>query len=125
MAVELGHLREDTDPMQMLFEIHGLILSLHHDARFLRLPGAVDRARAGFERIVAHYATRAEPAPLARRSVRRVPHDDLDPLARLLGAPGVTRHLGGPKERAGAEAPPVLATGTGTGTGTGWGTVRG
>ena len=29
-----GDLRPDTDPMQMLFEIHGLILSLHHDARF-------------------------------------------------------------------------------------------
>jgi hypothetical protein len=37
----------------MLFEIHGLILALHHDARFLRTPGAPDRARAGFERILA------------------------------------------------------------------------
>jgi hypothetical protein len=36
----------------MLFEIHGLILALHHDARFLRTPGAPDRARAGFERIL-------------------------------------------------------------------------
>ncbi len=42
--------------MQMLFEIHGLILSLHHDARFLRLPGAVDRARVAFERVVQYYA---------------------------------------------------------------------
>ena len=71
LAIDEGHLRPDTEPLQLLFETHGLILALHHDARFLRLPGAVDRARAGFERIVAHYATRAEPAPLARRSVRR------------------------------------------------------
>ncbi len=51
-SIEAGHLRPDTDTLQMLFELHGLILALHHDARFLRLPGAVDRARRGFERIV-------------------------------------------------------------------------
>ncbi|MFN0183474.1 MAG: TetR/AcrR family transcriptional regulator [Aquabacterium sp.] len=62
-AVEAGQLDVDTDPLQMLFEIHGLILSLHHDARFLRLPGAVDRARAGFDRIVHHF----EPAQPRRR----------------------------------------------------------
>jgi AcrR family transcriptional regulator len=56
LAVEEGHLRADTDPLQLLFETHGLILALHHDARFLRLPGAVDRARAGFDRIVGFYA---------------------------------------------------------------------
>lgn len=53
IAVEEGHLRPDADPQQMLFEIHGLILALHHDARFLRNPGVLDRARAGFERVLA------------------------------------------------------------------------
>lgn len=56
MSVDLGHLRDDTDPMQMLFEIHGLILSLHHDARFLRSAGAEDRARTAFERVIQFYA---------------------------------------------------------------------
>ncbi len=55
LAVQMGHLRADTDALQMLFEVHGLILALHHDARFLRLPGAVDRARRGFERTVQFY----------------------------------------------------------------------
>ncbi|HET6787233.1 MAG TPA: TetR/AcrR family transcriptional regulator [Aquabacterium sp.] len=55
-SVEMGHLRPDTDSMQMLFEIHGLILSLHHDARFLRSPGAVDRARVDFEQVIQFYA---------------------------------------------------------------------
>lgn len=55
IAVEEGHLRPDTDPTQMLFEMHGLILALHHDARFLRNPGVLDRARAGFEHVLAHY----------------------------------------------------------------------
>jgi AcrR family transcriptional regulator len=54
-AVEAGHLRADTDAEQMLFELHGLILALHHDARFLRNPGTLDRARAGFARVVEHY----------------------------------------------------------------------
>jgi hypothetical protein len=36
-----------------MFEIHGLILALHHDARFLRNPGSVERARQGFERVIA------------------------------------------------------------------------
>ena len=62
LSIEAGHLRADTDRLQMLFEVHGLILALHHDARFLRLPGAVDRARVGFERIVQHHLL-AEPAP--------------------------------------------------------------
>jgi len=63
MAMDMGHLREDTDPMQMLFEIHGLILSLHHDARFLRSKGAEDRARAAFERVVQFYALGAPSTP--------------------------------------------------------------
>jgi AcrR family transcriptional regulator len=58
IAVEVGDLRPDTDPAQMLFEIHGLILALHHDARFLRNPGVLDRARAAFDRVLAHYQTR-------------------------------------------------------------------
>ncbi len=59
MAIETGELHADTDPTQMLFELHGLILALHHDARFLRTPGALDRARAGFSRTLSHYAVNA------------------------------------------------------------------
>jgi len=65
LSIEAGHLRPDTDSLQMLFEVHGLILALHHDARFLRLPGAVDRARVAFDRIVQHYVV-ADAAPPAR-----------------------------------------------------------
>ena len=57
IAVEEGHLQADTDPQQMLFELHGLILALHHDARFLRNPGVLDRARRGFARVIADYQT--------------------------------------------------------------------
>jgi AcrR family transcriptional regulator len=57
LAKQAGHLKADADVDQMLFELHGLILSLHHDARFLRRPGALARAGTGFERIVSFYAT--------------------------------------------------------------------
>jgi AcrR family transcriptional regulator len=62
LSIDAGHLKPDTDTLQMLFEVHGLILALHHDARFLRIPGAVERARKGFDRIVQFYLL-AEPAP--------------------------------------------------------------
>ena len=66
IAIDAGHLRPDTDPQQMLFEAHGLILALHHDARFLRRPGAAARARAGFENVLSHYlSTRVATAPAA------------------------------------------------------------
>lgn len=55
-AIDMGQLKPDTDPMQMLFEIHGLILSLHHDARFLRSDGATARATRGFSRVLQYYA---------------------------------------------------------------------
>ena len=71
VAIDEGHLRADTDPQQVLFEVHGLILALHHDARFLRNAGAVERARAAFERVLGHCTTTdpdALPAAPRRRA---------------------------------------------------------
>ncbi len=67
MAIEEDHLKPDTDPMQMLFEIHGLILALHHDARFMRNPGAIERAGRGFERILAESLNVPAPTASARK----------------------------------------------------------
>ncbi len=72
-AVAERHLREDTDPTQLLFELHGLILALHHDARFLRTPGAPDRARAAFERLLAHYGVAVSPAAAAPAATSPAP----------------------------------------------------
>ncbi|MEP7058925.1 MAG: TetR/AcrR family transcriptional regulator [Caldimonas sp.] len=68
-AIAEGHLRADTDARQLLFELHGLVLALHHDARFLQNPGTEDRARAAFERVIAHSAApvgKGASAPPAR-----------------------------------------------------------
>ncbi|MDE2049104.1 MAG: TetR/AcrR family transcriptional regulator [Betaproteobacteria bacterium] len=55
LAIAEGHLPSGTDAAQVEFEIHGLVLVLHHDARFMRLPGSMQRARVGFERLVGQY----------------------------------------------------------------------
>ena len=73
-AREMGHLRADLDDEQMLFEIHGLILALHYEARFLKHPGSIARANAGFDRILAHYgggaAERTTPARPTRPQIK-------------------------------------------------------
>jgi AcrR family transcriptional regulator len=51
-AQELGQLNEHADPSQILFEIHGLILALHYEARFLKSPGSIERAVKGFNSIL-------------------------------------------------------------------------
>jgi len=52
-AVDEGHLRADTDASQLAFEIHGLILALHYEARFLRNPQGLARAERGFQNLLA------------------------------------------------------------------------
>jgi AcrR family transcriptional regulator len=54
-----GHLVPDADEAQMAFEIHGLILALHYEARFLKNPGAIARANTGFENILLRYGKSA------------------------------------------------------------------
>lgn len=54
-AREEGHLVPDADARQIVFEIHGLILALHYEARFLKNPGAIERANTGFENIMLRY----------------------------------------------------------------------
>jgi AcrR family transcriptional regulator len=71
IAIAEGHLRADTDAQQLLFEVHGLILALHHDARFLRRPGADARARVGFENVLAHRLASPDAAASAAPAVRR------------------------------------------------------
>lgn len=57
LAMAEGHLHSGTDARQLLFEVHGLVLALHHDARFLRHAGVLQRAQAAFERVIRDSAT--------------------------------------------------------------------
>ena len=56
-AKQAGHLGSDVDEQQMAFEIHGLILALHYEARFLKTPGSVAKAHTGFANILARYGS--------------------------------------------------------------------
>ena len=56
---ELGQLHANVEPEQVLFEIHGLILALHYEARFLHSPGAIERAVRGFDSVLTRYGARA------------------------------------------------------------------
>jgi len=78
LAKEASHLVADADEQQMAFEIHGLILALHYEARFLKIPGATERANTGFENILLRYGkstpqvTSPHP-PVARQPATRPP----------------------------------------------------
>ncbi len=54
-ARQEGHLSADADAEQMVFEVHGLILALQYDARFLRSSKSLARTLRGFENILLRY----------------------------------------------------------------------
>ena len=56
---ECGDLQAEVKEEQMLFEIHGLILALHYEARFLRHAGSIEHALTGFDNILARYGAHA------------------------------------------------------------------
>lgn len=68
LAQEEGQLSDESDAHQIAFEIHGLILALHYEARFLRNPSATERARQGFSHILARYAVKPATPELATSS---------------------------------------------------------
>jgi hypothetical protein len=78
-ACEEGHLAAHIDAEQMVFEVHGLILALQYEARFLRSSKSLERTTRGFENILQRYGAQTplaapEPAipsvspPAAKRS---------------------------------------------------------
>ena len=56
-AVELGHLRSDTDVAQLAFEIYALMLGLHHDAGLFGFDEAGRCTTAAFERLWRSWQT--------------------------------------------------------------------
>lgn len=55
IAVQEGHLKANTDVEQLVFEIYGAVLVLHHDARLLQSLNAVDRALGSLDRLLLSY----------------------------------------------------------------------
>ena len=89
-AIASGDLRADTDPQQVLFEIHGLVLALHHDARFLQSSGARGRAQRAFDRLIE---SRRAPATGSPAPCRRAALAPRGPVALRLRGPRRPRFL--------------------------------
>jgi AcrR family transcriptional regulator len=57
LAVDVGHLRPDTDTTQLAFEIYSLMLGLHHDAGLFGYEEARHRTDLAIERLFGSYQT--------------------------------------------------------------------
>jgi AcrR family transcriptional regulator len=55
LSIDVGHLRADTDPTQLAFEIYALLLGLHHDAGLFGYKEAQHRTHIALERLFASY----------------------------------------------------------------------
>ena len=76
-AVSEGHLKRSVDAPQMVFEVYGLMLAMHQDARLLRSADSAKRARAGLRRLIddaSAHEVRPRPdstrRPARKRAVR-------------------------------------------------------
>jgi AcrR family transcriptional regulator len=65
LAIEEGHLRANTDPEQISFELLGIVLAAHNHRRLLGDREARKRARVAFEQLIARFATRKAALPTA------------------------------------------------------------
>lgn len=71
-AKEEGHFKRDVDAGQLVFEIYGLMLVLHQEARLLHSPDSVKRASTALARLLdAARARRATAPSPARRAQHR------------------------------------------------------
>jgi len=53
MAIDTGELPASTDPHQLGFELFGIVLAYHHDARLLDVASAAGHAEAALDRLLA------------------------------------------------------------------------
>jgi AcrR family transcriptional regulator len=61
LAIEEGHLRKDTDPEQIAFELLGIVLASHNHGRLLGDRAAHKRALTAFDALIARHAAPAQP----------------------------------------------------------------
>ena len=59
IAIDEGHLRADTDPWQVAFEMFGIVLATSHDWRLHGDPRALQHARTAFAQLLSRHAQHA------------------------------------------------------------------
>jgi len=79
-AKATGELRADTDAAQLTFEIYGLMLGFHQNARLLRAADSTRRARAALQRLIE--AARSAPASRPRAAAAGRPRSKSGRAAR-------------------------------------------
>ncbi|MHB8811797.1 MAG: TetR/AcrR family transcriptional regulator [Steroidobacteraceae bacterium] len=62
LAIDVGHLKQDTDTAHLAFEIYSLMLGLHHDAGLFGYEEARRRTELALERLFASYMSNAREA---------------------------------------------------------------
>jgi AcrR family transcriptional regulator len=67
-AKEAGHLRSNVESRQLVFEIYGLMLALHQDARLLRSADSVRRTRIGLARLIDDARRKSRKSSPGRRT---------------------------------------------------------
>ena len=65
-AVELGHLRDDLDIKQFVWEVGGIYLAHHVSQRFLRSPDSDQRALKAFDALIDRSRPAGRPGPNKR-----------------------------------------------------------
>lgn len=61
-AIDTGELSADLQPQELVFDLYGVVLVLHHDARLMNSPDALPRARRAIGRLLAGSAGPDHPA---------------------------------------------------------------
>jgi hypothetical protein len=69
-AKATGELRADTDAAQLTFEIYGLMLGFHQNARLLRAADSTRRARAALQRLIEAARSAPDSRPRAAAAGR-------------------------------------------------------
>lgn len=57
-SIKEGHLKKNCDPRVMLFQIYSFVLGLHHDVRFLKIPGSIDIAHSVIQKVIDENRTK-------------------------------------------------------------------
>ena len=82
IAMDEGHLRDDTDPWQFSFELFGIVLAASHDWRLHKDTRSIQFARNAFEQLIVRQL--APPLDPATVSLRPVGPQDLEREKRFV-----------------------------------------
>lgn len=103
LSMNAGHLLAGTDTNDLVFDLHGTILALHHDARLMRSPDSAARSHRSIARALEPWLTPAGRAVLTQFATSA---KTLDAASETLRSQSTPQSV--------PESTPVAAEGSGT-----------